>query len=471
MMDFTRFIRYFILFFNFFCMIYTLILSMIYFMQLIFSYFRVRKDNKRNPLSDHEDYVDSENLLPVSLLIPAYNEQENIVENIHALMEIDYPTYELIVVNDGSTDSTHEKVVAAFELKKIEYAVKVSIPAGEIKNIYYNPRYPKLIYVDKANGGKADSLNVGINVSVYPLFVCLDADSRIEKDAIIRLSTQFIKDTKTVVSGGFVRIANGSVVRNGVWESFKLPEKAVERFQIVEYFRAFLAGRVSWNLSNSLLIVSGAFGVFNKNVVIECGGYRTNTIGEDMEIIVRIHKFMRKNKRPYTVTFDQNAICWTQGPMSLGDLRSQRKRWQVGLMDSLFTHGDMFLNHRYGATGMLSVPYAWFFEFLGAPIEVLGYLVIPLSYFLGELSLYYFILYLAVATCLGIAISLGGLILEQTANKGCISAKQCMQLAFYAFIENFGYRQLITLFRMEAVLNYRNLKGTWGKIKRKEFNR
>lgn len=450
---------------------YTLLLNFIYLLQIMLSYFKIGRNFKRRSVDDYINYVDSENLPPISLIVPARNEYENIVENIHALLKLDYPEFELIVVNDGSTDETHEKIVKGFELYKIEYTIKVSLPTKPIRGVYCNPKYPNLIYVDKENGGKSDALNAGINMSVYPLFVCLDADSRLERDSVLKLATEFIKDSKTVVAGGLVRIANGSVIRDGEWKSFKIPDKAVEKFQIIEYFRAFLAGRVSWGLTNSLLIVSGAFGVFRKQTVIDCGGYKTNTVGEDMEIVVNIHEKLRKAKQKYRVVFCEDAVCWTQGPMSLQDLRTQRRRWQIGLLDSLLQHKKMILNPFYGMVGMLSVPYSWLFEVLGAPIEFLGYFIIPLSLFLGELSLYYFFLYFILAVSLGIIISLGGLILEQKIHLGRMTAKQCRQLARYAFLENFGYRQCITLFRVEGMLNYQKLRRTWGVIKRKEFDR
>ena len=449
---------------------YTLLLSLIYIIQLIVAYFRIARDTKRLPANDYVEYMDSDNLPPISLLIPAHNEQTNIVENVQALMTLNYPEFELIVVNDGSTDDTHDCMIKAFGLNKIEYSMKLSLPTRPIRGVYYNPDYPNLLYVDKENGGKSDALNAGINLSVYPLFVCLDADSRPEHDAVLKLASEFIRDSKTVVAGGLIRIANGNVLRNGVWESFEIPSRAVERFQIVEYFRAFLSGRVSWGMTNSLLIVSGAFGVFNKQTVIDCGGYKTNTIGEDMEIVVNIHETMHKKKRKYRVVMCEDAVCWTQGPMSLEDLRSQRRRWQIGLMDSLIKHKTMFFNPRYGAVGLLSVPYSWIFELLGAPIEVIGYFIVPLSFFMGQLSLTYFLLYLTIATCLGIILSIGGLILDQKMKNSRMTAKQCLELVRYALLENFGYRQLITLYRFEGMLKYRKLHKTWGKIQRKQFD-
>lgn len=462
------FIRNFIKIFNYFCMAYTLTLSVIYIIQLVISFFKIRKQNKIKISEDYMKYADSSNLLPISLIVPAYNEDQNIVGNVRSLLKLNYPQFEVVVVNDGSKDNTHSNMVEAFGLYKISSATKVSLKTQQVRGIYFNKEYPNLIYVDKENGGKADALNAGINVSSYPLFACLDADSRLEKDSLLRLGDEFLKDTTTVVAGGLVRIANGSKIEDGVWQSFNVPKKMVERFQIVEYFRSFLSGRLSWG--RSLLIVSGAFGLFNKQVVIDCGGYKTKTIGEDMEVVVNVHHYMRVHKRKYSVKFCPEAVCWTQGPMSLKDLRSQRRRWQIGLMDTLLKHFNMTLNPRYRSVGLLAIPYNWLFEFLGAIIEVLGYFIIPFSLILGELNSFFFVLYLLLAVILGIMLSVGGVILEQYTRKGCMTANQVMKLAFYAILENFGYRQLITIFRVEGIVRFRKYKSQWGHINRKEFN-
>ena len=450
-------------------MAFTLLLSVIYIIQLFVSFVRVHRDFSKSFSDDFHSYVDSDNLLPISLIIPAYNEQENIVQNIRSLMKINYPMYEIIVVNDGSTDKTGELVINAFHMHKIETSIRCQIPTQKIEAVYYSKEYPNLLYVQKANGGKSDALNAGINISRYPLFTCLDADSRVEKDALLRLSMEFIKDSRTVVAGGIVRIANGSKIVDGELKGFTMPKKLIERFQIVEYYRSFLMGRVFWSASNSLLIVSGAFGLFRKQTVIDVGGYKRNTIGEDMEIVVRIHRYMRKNHKKYRVKFNELSVCWTQGPMSVNDIRSQRRRWQIGLMDTLITHRGMTLNPRYGFVGLLSVPYNWIFELFGALIEAIGYILIPFTLIMGELNLFFFVIYFLLSVALGVILSQGSLVLEQYTHRAAMTAKQSIAISVYAILENFGYRQLITLFRVEGILKYRKLHKTWGKIKRKEF--
>lgn len=468
-MTFLNAVRSFIIVFNYFCMAFTILLSIIYIIQMFVSLFRVRKNYNKHFSDDFRRYVDSHNLLPISLIIPAYNEQENIVQNIRSLMKINYPSYEILVVNDGSTDKTAELVISAFEMHPIETSIRYQIPTKDIRGVYYSKKYPNLLFVDKENGGKSDALNAGINISSYPLFTCLDADSRVERDALLKLSVEFIKDSRTVVAGGIVRIANGSKIVDGELKGFSMPKKLIERFQIVEYYRSFLSGRVFWSATNSLLIVSGAFGLFRKQTVIDVGGYKPNTIGEDMEIVVRIHRYMRKNKIKYKVIFNELSICWTQGPMSLNDIRSQRRRWQIGLMDTLISHRVMTLNPRYGMVGMLSMPYNWIFELFGALVETIGYFLIPFSLIMGELNMFFFVMYFLLAVMLGVILSEGSLVLEQYTHRAAMSAKQSISISIYAILENFGYRQIITIFRVEGILKYRKLRKTWGKIKRKEF--
>lgn len=468
-MTFLNGVRNFIIVFNYFCMSFTILLSIIYIIQMFVSFFRVRKNYSKHFSDDYLRYVDSNNLLPISLIIPAYNEQENIVQNIRSLMKINYPCYEIIVVNDGSTDKTGELVIDAFNMHPIETSIRYQIQTKNIRGVYFSKKYPNLIFVDKENGGKSDALNAGINISSYPLFTCLDADSRIEKEALLMLSLEFIKDSRTVVAGGLVRIANGSKIIDGELKGFSMPKKIVERFQIVEYYRSFLSGRVFWSSTNSLLIVSGAFGLFRKQTVIDVGGYKRNTIGEDMEIVVRIHRYMRKNKIKYKVIFNELSICWTQGPMSMKDIRSQRRRWQIGLMDTLISHRAMTLNPRYGMVGLFSMPYNWIFELFGALVETIGYFLIPFSLIMGELNMFFFVMYFLIAVMLGIILSEGSLVLEQFTHRAAMTAKQSISISIYAIFENFGYRQMISIFRVEGILKYRKLRKTWGKIKRKEF--
>lgn len=459
----------FILYFSGFCMIYTIAINLFYNGQMLVSAVDLFKYLKKMKFSDYKRYIDSKNMIPISIIVPAYNEEQTIVDNIKSLLALDYYEYEIIIVNDGSTDSTRDRIISDFELTRVMQPVKKSLPTNEIDGIYRNPKYERLILVDKINGGKADALNAGINVSSYPIFACIDADSILENESLIKLTMMFVEDPETIAVGGIVRIANGSDIKDGKLINMKLPASQVASFQIVEYLRAFLTGRTSLSRLNSVLIISGAFGAFNKSVVIECGGYKANTIGEDMDIIIKLHEKMKREKRKYKIKFMADPICWTQAPESLKDLRVQRRRWQIGLLDNLVAYKKMLFNPKYGAVGMVTLPYYWFFELFGPIVEFLGYIFIPLAYLFGLLEFQSFIIYFIVAFLLGTTLSLGSLLLEQFSFRKFTSFRDIMRLVLFAMLENLGYRQLTILYRIEGILKFRKGRHAWGSIKRKQF--
>ncbi len=455
--------------FNYFIIYYVLVINFIYFIQLILAAFNLSDYVKKIRYSDYKKYITSDNMIPISILVPAYNEQETIVENIKSLISLNYPKFEVIVINDGSKDETLNRVIQEFDLKEVHQPVRYRINTNKIRGIYKNLDIPNLIVVDKENGGKADALNAGINISNYPIVTSIDADSILESDSLVRVVMPFIEDKKTIAVGGIVRIANGSVIKRGRVVDIGLPKSRVAMFQIVEYLRAFLTGRVGWDAVNSLLIVSGAFGAFKKDAVIEVGGYAKNTIGEDMELIVKMHDYLLRNKRKYRIKFVPDPVCWTQAPETLKDLRSQRRRWHIGLMDSLLKHKRMFFNPRYKQIGLIAVPYFWLFEMMGPVIEIIGYVMIPLAYIFGLLNLKYFLLFFAASILYGILLSLGAILLEKYTFNKYPTLKQLMKLSLYGVLENFGYRQLTTLYRIEGIVKFRKMKHSWGKIKRVSF--
>lgn len=466
----TIFIKQIIIAFNDIIPYYVLAINFIYFMQLILSAFSLYDYVKKMHYSDHKKYTVSTNMLPISVLVPAYNEESTIVDNIKSLLALTYSSYEIIVINDGSKDDTFKKIIEAYNLKEINQPIRYLIKTKKVRGIYKNHNIPKLTLIDKENGGKADALNVGINVSKYPVFTSIDADSMFESDSLVRVIMPFIEDNLTVAVGGIVRIVNGSKIKDGKVEAIGLPRNSLAMFQIVEYLRAFLTGRMGWNAIQCLLIISGAFGAFRKDVVMQVGGYSSNTIGEDMELVVKIHKYLRKNKFKYKIKFIPDPVCWTQAPEKIKDLRGQRRRWQIGLMDSLFRHKEILLNPKYGIIGLLGVPYFWIFEMLGPVIETLGYICIPLSYAFGLLNTRYFILFLFSSIFYGIILSIGAILLEEYTFSKYPSIKQILKLSWYGILENFGYRQMTTFFRIDAIIRFKKFRNSWGKIKRENFN-
>lgn len=462
-------IRNVIVYFNYIVLYYVLCINTIYFIQLILSAFGLYDYIKKMNYSDYNKYAVSNNMIPISVLVPAYNEEDTIVDNIKCLLALNYPSFELIVINDGSKDNTFKKIVEAYNLIQINQPVRYLIKTSKIKGIYKNLDFPKLTLIDKENGGKSDALNAGINVSKYPVFTSIDADSILESDSLVRVIMPFIEDKLTVAVGGIVRIVNGSEIENGRIRKISLPNSNLAMFQIIEYLRAFLTGRMGWDSLKCLLIISGAFGAFKKDIVIQVGGYTQNTIGEDMELVVKIHEYFRKNKIDYRVKFIPDPVCWTQAPENIKDLKGQRRRWQIGLMDSLFKHKNLLLNPKYGIVGLIGAPYFWLFEMLGPIIESLGYIFIPLSFIFGILNIKYFILFLSSSILYGIVLSISAILLEEYTFSKYPSIKQLLKLSWYGILENFGYRQMTTLFRMDAIIRFKKFKHSWGSIKREKF--
>lgn len=462
-------LRQIILKFNFFILFYVLFVNSIYFIQLILSSFSLYDYIKKMTYSGYRKYTESENMIPISVLVPAYNEQETVIDNTKSLLALNYPTFEVVVINDGSNDETLDRMISTFNLKKAYQPIRALIKTKNIRHVYKSADFPNLVLIDKENGGKADALNAGINVSRFPVFTSIDADSILESDSLVRVIMPFIEDKLTVAVGGIVRIANGSTIKNGKIERVNLPANHLALFQVIEYLRAFLSGRMGWDSLDTLLIISGAFGAFRKDMIVEIGGYAPNTIGEDMELVVRLHRILKEKKQKFRIKFIPDPVCWTQVPEKLKDLKSQRIRWQIGLMDSLFRHKSILFNPKHGLIGLLAAPYFWIVEMLGPIVEILGYVFIPLSFFLGLLDLKYFILFLSSSILYGILLSLGAILLEEYTFNKYPSVKQLATLTLYGIIENFGYRQITTLFRLEGMIRYRKSKHTWGKIKRQNF--
>lgn len=290
-------------------------------------------------------------LTPISVLVPAYNEQETIASSVLSLLQLTYPEYEVIVINDGSKDDTLQVLKDSFALTLSSATCPIRLPCQQIRGIYQSSRYPNLKVIDKANGGKADALNAGVNLSRFPLFCGVDADSILQRDSLLRIIRPFLEDPDAIAAGGTVRIANGCQVKDGLLLKAALPNKLLPQLQIVEYLRGFLFGRLGWSSLNALLIISGAFGLFKKDLVIEVGGYRHKTIGEDMELVVRMHKHMRLQKRKYRIYFIPDPVCWTEAPEDLATLAQQRVRWQRGLLESLSANMSLLFHPKSGAVG------------------------------------------------------------------------------------------------------------------------
>lgn len=408
--------------------------------------------------------------MPISLLVPAYNEESTIVENVRSMLALHYPNFEVIIINDGSSDNTLKEVIEAYGLEPIIRPHETEVMHKPIRGIYGSPHYKNLVVVDKANGGKADALNAGINLSRLPLFCAVDADSILEADALLRAVQPFADDPDRVVAvGGTIRIANGCSVRAGRVVSVGMPTNLVALFQIVEYLRAFLMARLAWSKLDALMLISGAFGIFKRGTAIAVGGYSRDTVGEDMEIIVKLHRYMRERGEDYEVKFVPDPVCWTEAPESLAVLGRQRRRWQQGSLETFFKHKAMLFNRRYGIAGMLGFPHVLLVDVLGPPMEVLGYILIPFFWSLGAFDLDFLLAYVAFGFVFGVTISVGSLILEEMELKRFPSPGHLAVLTGVAVLENFGYRQINNIWRLMGYWQYLRGKTEWGKMTRSGF--
>ncbi|MBA7577932.1 hypothetical protein ES708_19788 [subsurface metagenome] len=426
---------------------------------------------KRN-LQCHQYYKPNRTLTPsISILVPAYNEETTIVDSIRALLHLDYPKLELIVINDGSTDKTIAVLKEAFTLFPAPRAAEEKLITKPVKETYKSAADSRLTVIDKENGGKADSLNAGINQSRSRLFCAIDADSLVEQDALNRLMQFYMgREAKVIALGGSVRIANDCRIENGEVIESRVPGKLLPAIQVMEYIRAFLCGRAGWVKLNNLLIISGAFGLFERKTVVSAGGYRTDTVGEDMELVVRLHRIMREQKRPYRVLFVPDPVCWTQAPESLKMLSRQRNRWQRGLIETALRHRKMIGNPRYGLVGVIGMPYFLLFEILGPVVELSGYIVVIVSFVFGWISITFLLLFLSLAILFGVLLSLFSLLLEEYTVKRYENPRDTVKLFLMAILENFGYRQLHAWWRLKAIFDLLRRKRGWGRMERKAFS-
>lgn len=451
---------------QYFFLAYTLAIGVVYLLLNLIALFAVRSymgerryDDFLQALSDFEP--------PISILVPAFNEEMTIESTVRSLLQLHYANFEIIVINDGSTDNTLTLLIDKFGLQRIPESYSRRLETKPVRGFYLSTVYPNLKVIDKENGGKADALNAGLNAAMYPMFCSIDSDSILERHSLRRVIRPFLNDPRTVAAGGTIRIVNGSEVREGHLVRAGMPSSLLERFQIIEYLRAFLFGRIGWTPVNCLMVISGAFSIFRKDRVIEAGGYRTGTVGEDMELVVRLHRLLRRKGDPYRITFVPDPICWTEAPADLAILKRQRIRWQRGLGESLALNFGLLFHPRGGLVGWVAFPFMLIFEFFGPVLEISGYVFVILGLLLGFVSCRIAILFFTLAVGLGVLISVVSLLIEEITFRVYGGIRQILALFVAAILENFGYRQLISWWRLQGV--WRLLlrrRSEWGEMKR-----
>ncbi|MDB4906437.1 MAG: hypothetical protein JWO05_1221 [Gemmatimonadetes bacterium] len=423
-------------------------------------------------LSDDEHLrhvLGSEALPPLTILVPAYNEQATIVESTLSFLTLQYPRHEVVLVNDGSPDDTMNTLVREYDLYQVPPAVMISVPSKPVRAYYRSRRFSKLFVIDKENGGKADSLNAAMNAARYPYVLAVDADTLIEPDALLRLARPFLLGKSVAAVGGTIRVANNCRIEYGRVVEAGVDTRWLPGIQTVEYLRAFLFGRLGWNRLGGNMIISGAFGMFRRDHVLAIGGYRTATVGEDMDLVVRLRRYLRERGLKDEIPFIPDPVAWTEVPTSHKVLGRQRERWHRGLIEILWANRDLMFNPRYGSMGMLAYPFFFFGEMLAPVVELTGYIMLVLGLAFGVIDLQFAWLFLLVAIMYGSLLSFWAIILEELSFRRYPSLKDLMWMSIFAIAESFGYRQMTVWFRLQAFWKFFRKEHSWGTMTREGF--
>ncbi|AWW32945.1 glycosyltransferase family 2 protein [Echinicola strongylocentroti] len=460
--------------FGIFFLLYGFAVIVIYMSITALSGLELMEQAKKNKFVDYKDVITTPVAPGVSILAPAYNEGKSLVQNVRSLLSLHYSKYEVIIINDGSKDDSIDILVKHFDLKKTDYAFDPAIDTQPVKAIYRskNPSFSKLIVVDKENGGKADALNAGINVANQELIACIDVDCILSPDSIIRMLRPFLEETnrRVIAVGGGIGIANNCDIKDGTVVKYRVPKTLLGRFQVVEYFRSFLLGRMAWSRVNGLLLISGAFGFFDKELVKKVGGYFPKTVGEDMELVVRMRRYMEEQKVPYKVAFVSDPLCWTEVPETEEVLSKQRNRWMRGTIETLQLHRKMQLNPKYGVTGMISFPFWTLFEKNAPIIEFLGLIYTFILICMGEFSAVYFISLFVLIYFFSVMLSSFSILFEELSFKKYRGKGELRKLIITVMKEPFFVHPKLMLWCIKGHWNFVKGIGGWGEMVRAGFN-
>ena len=409
--------------------------------------------------------------IPVSIIVPACNEEITVVDTVISLLGLEYTLYEIVVVDDGSRDETARRLIDHFDMRQVLRPVRKQVPCRDVVEVYeaMGQRVP-LTLVRKRNGGKADALNMGINASRYPYFICMDADSMLQYDSLRRIVTPVIENDNVVAVGGLVRVSNGVALDKGRVAGYSMPKNILAAMQVLEYDRSFLASRIMLDQFNGNLIISGAFGMFQKEMVVAAGGYDDSTLGEDMELVVKLHLFCRLHGIPYSIKYAPNAVCWSQAPENLKDLMKQRRRWHIGLCQSMWKHRQIFGNPKYGLVSFISYLYFLIYETLSPIIEVFGIFTILLAFGVGLINVPYMALFFLIYASFGAILSLTAFFARIHTQDLRISLRDAWKAILLCLVEISGLRFILMVTRLAAMLGYRKKKAKWGKIQRRRMD-
>jgi len=454
---------------------YSLLYIIIYCTLGILSFIEIKKYYANRTFLNKDVLIKSNNTIGVSIIAPAYNEEKSIVENVKSLLSQEYPLFEVVIINDGSTDDTLEKLITSFDLVKADFFYQEKVKSYPVKGHYIstNPIYNKLIVVDKENGkSKADASNAGINSAKYPLFICTDVDCILRKDTIAMLVKPFIESKKKVIAtGAAIRISNSCEFKEGMLYKSKYPKNFFACFQELEYIRSFLYGRMAWSRLNGLLLVSGGLGMFDREIVIEVGGYRKESLGEDMELITRMREYMHLKKEPFAIKYIPESLCWTEGPSDKKIFLRQRVRWARGLVQNLYIHRKMIFNPKYGMTSFVILPYYLLCEFAVPLLEIIGLTFILLDIAFFGIN-YSFLMIISVSVYLFyIFVTLISIYLDQLIHKQYSGIDDILKLIALVFLEPFLYHPINVYASLKGYYHFIiNKEKVWGEMTRQGFN-
>ncbi|RAJ82052.1 cellulose synthase/poly-beta-1,6-N-acetylglucosamine synthase-like glycosyltransferase [Chitinophaga dinghuensis] len=457
--------------------VYGLVLILVYALLAILSLVAIRKYLSRTSQQQLDALAGSQLAPGITILAPAFNEGLTIIANVRSLLTINYPRFEIVIINDGSTDNTLEQLIQEFDMVAVDFAYNEKIRTQPVRQIFKSRdlAYSNLVVIDKVNGkSKADATNAGINIASFNYFLCTDVDCVLHKDTLLELIKPILQEGKKrlIAIGATLRIANSSEFDEGVMTRMRPPKKLLPRFQEVEYIRSFVLGKMGWSYLNCVPNVSGGLGLFDKEIAIKCGGYDHSSFGEDMELLTRMAIFCKDNRIDYAVRYIPRTLCWTEGPATLQIFGRQRTRWARGLAQLIRSHFRVFLRPRYGRFGMIVFPYNFFFELLAPLIEISGIIVYIILAVSGYINWPYAIMLLIFVYTYAVMISTLAILWDQLSFRYYKTVREVLSLCLMPFLEFLLYHPLITIFSLRGYFYYLTGKrSTWGNMQRQGFKK
>jgi len=461
--------------YEYFIFFYASSLILSYIILAILSFVAINKYKSYNTDLDDEELLNSHLAPGISVIAPAYNEEVTIIVNVKSLLTLNYPLFEVIIVNDGSQDNTLKLLIEEFDLVEAPFAYVEKIKSQPYKRTFksQNPKYEILTVIDKENGGtKADAFNAGLNASVFPYFLNTDVDCILARNTLTKMIKPILSSKVRVIAvGATLRMSNSCDIKEGVITRVRPPEALIPRFQELEYIRSYLLGKMGWELINAVPNVSGGLGMFDKEIAIKAGGYGADSHAEDMDMMTRMAAHMMNNRLDYKIGYIPLSCCWTEGPPNIQILGRQRTRWASGLFQIFSDHRKILFNPSYKKLGLITFPFIFIFEFLAPIIEVFGILFSIFLIVFGYVNWSFAPLILLYSYTFSVMISTVVIIWDQMTFKYYETSKEVWTLFFTALIEPFIYHPMILFFSLKGYYSYITSRElAWGTMTRQGFD-